>query len=190
MKVPEFLAWSARQYGGRYELVDGEVVAQAPERVRHNLVKAAVYVALKDAVKAARLPCTVFTDGVAVRIDDENTREPDASVECGRKADPDSMLITPVIVVEVESPSTERVDAGAKLIDNFKVPSIRHYLIVLPEKRHVVHHERNEAGEITTHIAHDGEVVLDPPGIGVAVAALLGAEAGETGGQLAEESGR
>ena len=42
MKVPEFLAWAEAQPQGRYELVNGEVVVMAPERVRHNLVKLAV----------------------------------------------------------------------------------------------------------------------------------------------------
>ena len=46
MKVPEFLAWAEAQPQGRYELVNGEVLVMAPERVRHNLVKLAVARAL------------------------------------------------------------------------------------------------------------------------------------------------
>jgi Uma2 family endonuclease len=78
-----------------------------------------------------------------------------------------------VIVVEVVSPSSERDDTEAKLVDYFSVASIRHYLIVFSEKRVVVHHRRNE-GEIATRIAHDGNIALDPPGLTVAVSALLG----------------
>jgi len=175
MKVPEFLAWAEAQPQGRYELVDGEIVAMAPERVRHNLVKLAVARGLEDAVKAARLPCTVFTDGVAIKINDETTREPDASVQCGVKANFDAMTIdAPLIVVEVASASSENTDIGAKLVEYFSVQSIRHYLIVLPEKRAVVHHRRGEDGAIATSIAHDGEIALTPPGVTVAVTALLG----------------
>ena len=50
MTVTEFLAWASAQPRGRYELVRGEVVAMAPERARHNLVKFAVVRALGDAV--------------------------------------------------------------------------------------------------------------------------------------------
>jgi Uma2 family endonuclease len=175
MKVPEFLAWAEKQPEGRYELVDGEIVAMAPERVRHNLVKLAVARALEDAVKLVGLPCMVFTDGVAVVINDETTREPDASVQCGVKADLDSMTIeAPLIVVEVTSPSSERHDSHARLIEYFSLPSIRHYLIVIPEKRVVVHHQRDPRGEIATRIAREREIALDPPGISVAVDALLG----------------
>jgi Uma2 family endonuclease len=175
MKVPEFLAWANEQLDSNYELVDGEVVAMAPDRLRHNLVKAAVYRALDDAVKAAGLPCTAFTDGVGVVIDDNTTRIPDASVQCGVKLKPRSMVLkAPLIVVEVISPSSEQGDLTARLIDYLSVPSIRHYLVVLPEKRSVLHHMRNDQGSWFTYIGRDGDLVLDPPGIKVPVAGLVG----------------
>jgi Uma2 family endonuclease len=175
MNVDEFLAWSEAQSRGRYELVDGEIVAMSPERARHNLVKLEVALALRAAIAAAELPCTVFTDGITVVIDDRNTREPDATVQCGVGVDLESTIAAaPMIVVEVVSPSSERVDTETKLVDYFSVASIRHYLIVLPEKRIVVHHQRNDGGDIATRIAHDGDVVLNPPGITVPVVALLG----------------
>ena len=179
MNVSEFLSWAEAQPRGCYELVDGEVVAMSPERARHNLVKAAVFRALDDAVNSAKLPCTVFTDGVTVVINDHTARDPDASVQCGVEVDLDSMIIeAPLIVVEVASPSSERHDVGALLIEYFSVPSIRHYLIVLPEKRAIVHHQRNQAGEIVTRIAGDGDVTLNPPGMTISVSAMLGPHAG------------
>jgi Uma2 family endonuclease len=182
MNVREFLVWAGAQPQGRYELVDGKIIAMAPELARHNLVKLAVAIALRDAVHAARLPCTVFTDGIGIAVNDHTVREPDASVQCGVSVDLDEMIIkAPVIVVEVASPSSERHDTHAKLIEYFAVPSIRHYLIVLPEKRAVVHHQRSEGGEITTRLAHDGDIALAPPGMTVPVAALFGPpEAGGT----------
>lgn len=174
MTVAEFLDWAAAQPHGRYELVAGEVVAMAPERARHNLVKAAVFRALDDAVKRAGLPCTVFTDGMTVVIDNEHSREPDAAVQCGVATDLDSMILeVPLIVVEVASPSSERDDTGDKLVEYFSVASIRHYLIVNPTKKVVVHHARNEAGDISTRIAASGEIELTPPGITVPVSQLL-----------------
>ncbi|NJL08515.1 MAG: Uma2 family endonuclease [Methylacidiphilales bacterium] len=181
MTVADYLDWTEIQPAGHYELVEGRVVAMSPERVRHNLVKGSVYRALGDAVRAAGLPCTVFTDGIGIAINDTTVREPDASVECGSTADLDAKLIeAPVIVVEVASKSSQRDDLQVLLVEYFSVASIRHYLVVLPEQGVVVHYHK--AGEaIATTIAHDGEVVLDPPGLKVAVAALLGpaAEQGE-----------
>ena len=100
--------------------------------------------ALDDAIKRAGLPCTVFTDGMTVVIDNETSREPDAAVQCGVAVDLDSMVLqAPLIVVEITSPSSERDDTGDKLVEYFSVPSIRHYLIVNPAKNVVVHHARD-----------------------------------------------
>ena len=175
MKVSEFLAWINEQLDGRFELVDGEIISMAPERVRHALVKHAAARALEDAVRAAGLPCTVFPDGVTVVINESTAREPDACVQCGVKPNLDALTIeTPLIVVEVVSPSRERYDLGALIVEYFSVPSVQHYLIILPQKSAVVHHRRDEGGRILTRIVRDGAIALDPPGMEVAVAALLG----------------
>lgn len=169
----EFIDW-ARGQPGRYELVAGRIVAMAPERTRHNLVKAEVWSALKGAVQRAGLPCTVFADGMTVRIDKYHSREPDAAIQCGKRNSPDAIALErPLLVVEVISPSSERDDTGSKLVEYFSVPSIEHYLIVDADKRVVVHHRRSGT-DILTRIATPGaELVLDPPGFSVAVEALL-----------------
>ena len=120
------------------------------------------------------LPCTVFTDGMTVVIDNETSREPDAAVQCGVAIDLDSMILeAPLIVVEVVSPSSERDDTGDKLVEYFSVASIRHYLIVNPDKKVVVHHARNDLGTIETRIVTGGAIDLTPPGMAVAAADLL-----------------
>lgn len=175
MNVAEFLAWADAQPRAGHELVNGEIVAMAPERQRHNLAKFEVALAFRDAVRRAGLPCTVFTDGVGVVIDDRNLRIPDASVQCGAELKPDSLTVdAPLIVVEVASPSSVRTDVEVKLVDYFSVASIQHYLIVYAENRVIVQHRRSERGAIDTRIMHEGEAVFDPPGITVPVAALLG----------------
>jgi Uma2 family endonuclease len=174
MTVAEFLAWASAQPRGRYELVGGQVVAMAPERARHNIVKGEVFLALKNAVKRAGLPCTVFGDGMTVVIDNEHAREPDAAVQCGVATDLDSTILeAPLIVVEITSASSERDDTGEKLVEYFSVPSIRHYLIVNPRKRVVVHHVRDDAAKIATRILNDGQLDLTPPGLTLPVRELL-----------------
>jgi hypothetical protein len=63
------------------------------------------------------------------------------------------------------SPSSRARDSGGKLEDYFRMPPVRHYLIVKTENRAVVHHERDAAGAIATRIIRDGPIPLDPPGI-------------------------
>jgi len=175
MKVPQFLEWGDGREG-KFELVNGEIIMMSPERVRHNLVKGAAYRALDDAVAEANLPCTVYTDGMTVVIDEDTARVPDAAVQCVEQ-DQDSLILdAPIIVVEVLSPSTERDDTGVKLVEYFSVPSIFHYLIVDPVKAVVVHHARAGAGPIQTRILSDGIVDLSPPGMSVAVKRFLGSK--------------
>ena len=49
----EFRRWCEAQTKGRYERVNGRIVAMAPERRAHLRVKGAVYSALKRAREAA-----------------------------------------------------------------------------------------------------------------------------------------
>jgi Uma2 family endonuclease len=175
MNVEEFLAWSERQPDDRYELVDGEIVAMTRDTVGHNVAKLEACIALRDAVRAAGLPCWVFIDGVGVAIGDRTLRIPDVVVQCGSNPDPDAMIVdAPVVVLEVVSPSSERDDVGVKLLDYFSVASIRHYLVVFSKKRIVMHHRRNDQGTIDTRFLNDGDVALDPPGLTISIPALLG----------------
>ena len=68
-------------------------------------------------------------------------------------------------MVEVLSPSSLARDSGAKLEDYFRLPSVRHYLIVKTENRTIIHHARGADGIILTRIVHEGPLLLDPPGI-------------------------
>ena len=175
MKVDEFLAWSEGQPDDRYELVDGEIVAMTRDTVRHNRTKAAAWRTLDDAVRAAGLPCVVLVDGVGVAINDRTLRIPDVLVQCGAEPHPNSMVVeSPLIVIEVVSPSSERDDIDTKLIDYFSVASIRHYLIIFSGRRVVVHHQRDDGGNIASRIVREGDLVLAPPGMTVPVVALLG----------------
>ena len=174
MTSPEFLEWAAAQPKGRYELVDGEVVAMAPERARHTIVKGNIYRALHDAVRKASLPCSVFPDGISVIINNKSTYEPDATVQCGVTVDLDSMIAEkPMIVVEVTSPSSESRDHSSKLADYFTLPSIVHVLIVDPVKKLVIQHSRGPGVDLLTRILRDGDITLDPPGIAVPVASFF-----------------
>ena len=169
MTADEFIAW-AMQQPKRYELVAGEVVAMSPERVSHNVSKGNVYVALRQAIQAQGVACRAYTDGLSVRIDETTVYEPDAFVRWGDPLDGDTVEISdPVIIVEVVSPSSQALDAGAKLDDYFRLPSVRHYLIVKSANRTVIHHGRTEDGRIETHIASSGPLALDPPGLVVEV---------------------
>ncbi len=177
LTVDDFLAWTQDQ-PGRYELVDGVVVAQAAERTAHAKMKGEIYVALRDSVRKKGAPCHVLPDGVAVRVNASTVYEPDALVYCGPELPPDTLLLeNPIIVVEVVSPSTWRNDVSHKLTGYFSLAGVLHYLIVSPNEALIIHHQRIDGGKILTGILREGTVTLDPPGLEFELSQLYAASA-------------
>ncbi|TCZ64359.1 Uma2 family endonuclease [Roseicella aquatilis] len=173
MTADEFLAWAIRT-GFRGELVDGEVYAMAPERYALARVKHRAARALEDAAHRAGLPCEVLPDGMSIVVEDGVVYEPDALLRCGPSLPPDTTRIEDaIILVEVLSPSSASIDTSAKLLGYFRLPSVRHYLVLDPRERLAIHHARGEGGAIATRILGEGPLTLDPPGLTLEVAALF-----------------
>jgi Uma2 family endonuclease len=169
MTVNEYLAWAEEQ-PGRYELLDGVVFAMSPEGAGHAERKAAVHAALLSGIRARGIACFALPDGMTVRVSDTTAYEPDAVVYCGTKLPPSALEVpNPVIVVEVLSPSTRHIDLSAKLADYFRLSSVAHYLIVDPAKPRIIHHARAGSDTILTRIVSDGSIILDPPGLEIAM---------------------
>jgi Uma2 family endonuclease len=165
MTADGFFAWLLETPNqGRFELVDGLPIAMAPERSAHALTKFRLARRLAEAMEAGNLPCEVYGDGMAVRIDDSTVYEPDAMARCGAPTPPDALSIDdPIIIVEVLSPSTRMLDTGVKLEGYFRLPSLRHYLLVTPGRATIIHHQRRTDGDILTRIHRGGPLTLDPP---------------------------
>lgn len=171
MTVDEFLPWAVAQGRGRYELHDGRVIMMSPERAAHWKTKGAVFVTLRDAVKAAGLACHAVPDGATVRVSAKTAFEPDALVYCGDEVPGNALEApNPVIVVEVLSPGTEATDMRDKLHGYFTLPGVHHYLIVDPDKRMVIHHARGSGDALQTRLLTSGAVMLEPPGLSIEAA--------------------
>jgi Uma2 family endonuclease len=173
LTVEDYVAWAGAQAEQqRTELINGQIVAMAPQRVEHGEVKLAAAIALRTAITRAGLNCHALGDGMTVRVDDHTAYEPDALVYCGDRLARGSMIVSdPMIVVEVLSPATAHTDTSAKLIGYFKLQSVMHYLVLDPETRSVTHHGRDRLPEVLT----TGRLRLDPPGLDLDVCDLLGA---------------
>jgi len=175
LSVEDYLAWAdAQAERHRTELINGQIVAMAPERIKHAKVKLSVAIALRAAVVRSRLPCHVLADGPTVRIDDHTAYEPDALVYCGQELPGESLVVpNPLIVVEVLSPTTMHTDTSAKLIGYFKLPSVHHYLIVDPDACTVEHHARAADGTVSANRVTSGPIRLDPPELSINVAEIF-----------------
>jgi Uma2 family endonuclease len=170
-----FMAWyEAQPAGRRYELFDGVAYEMQAERLIHAEIKARVSYAFHRQITEHHLPCQALGDGMAVRVDAETVFEPDASVRCGPPLPDDTiLLLDPMIVVEVASPTTQRIDVLEKFTRYFRNPHIVHYLIVSPRTRMVIHHKRIADDRVETKGYDSGAIPLDPPGFELALADLF-----------------
>jgi Uma2 family endonuclease len=173
MTREEFLAWADQQPSGRFERIDGIVVAMAPERASHNLRKGSARDSLRRALTEAGLTsCQVFGDGMTVQVENSDF-EPDALLRCGPRLPGDATKIAdPLVLVEVLSPDSGTRDRATKLRAYFKLPSVQHYLVICPEEQRIVRHSRMPNDEVATQVFMSGEIRLDPPGIMVTVEAF------------------
>jgi Uma2 family endonuclease len=182
MTVEEFFAWCEEHPDRRRcELIDGVVVMQQAEQWLHTQLKTSVFMALWRAVENSGLPLFAAPSGPAVRTTPDTAFEPDVIVAQLPQPDPKSYEIsTPVILVEVLSPSTRRKDLGLKRDGYFKLPTVRHYLAVDPDAREVVHHfRRHSSGEISVSAVKNGPLLLDPPGLSMDLSSIFGAAQSE-----------
>ncbi len=171
MTRDEFRRWTDAQPRGRFERLDGHVVATAPERAAHNRLKAAAWLTLRRAIAEAGVACEAFIDGITVEVGESTDYEPDVVVSCGaRMADDAIAAPNPVIVVGVLSPSTSAIDTTRKLADYFSLPSVRQYPILFADRRQAVHHRRSgESAGIETRVVPAGEIRFEPPGVTISV---------------------
>lgn len=165
VSVDEFLDWAVGR-PGRWELVRGEIVKMSPETVGHAQIKGSIYLALVAAIRRSGLACHALTDGVIIRIDETTGYEPDAQVYCGERLKGTALEVpNPVIVVEVLSTATQRIDVTQKLAGYFRLPSVAHYLIADPTQPSIIHHARGAGDTIVTRMITEGTIMLDPPGL-------------------------
>jgi Uma2 family endonuclease len=120
-----FLEW-VQGREGRYELDRGRVImmtggSRAHWQITSNLVKAL----------DARLDPNKWTVGAEFGIDleSESIRFPDVVADVAGGASKDLTASHPVLIAEILSPSSERVDLGDKSAEYLRLPGLAAYLV-------------------------------------------------------------
>lgn len=113
----------------KHEFVDGAVYAMAGASGRHNLVAGNIFAALHNHL-AER--CRVFTADMKLRIKAVAKTlfyYPDLMVSCAAEDQTADFIEQPVLVIEVLSPSTERIDRTEKFDAYRRIPSLQEYVL-------------------------------------------------------------
>jgi Uma2 family endonuclease len=127
----------------RSEFLDGEMVAMSGGSMRHARLRQNISVGL-DTPSRDR-GCEVFGSDFRVRISRRMYAYPDISLVCGepRLADEyQDILLNPVVIFEVLSPSTEKYDRGAKFQHYRTIDSLKDYILVAQDAVRVEHYTR------------------------------------------------
>lgn len=123
--------------GRRAELIDGRIYDMAPPDRNHQKISGRLYAEIYNYIKNKKGNCEVYAAPFAVFLseDSHNYVEPDISVICDKnKLDDRGCNGAPDWVIEILSPSTERVDCGVKLF-KYRSAGVREYWIINPRLR-------------------------------------------------------
>ena len=167
MTAEAFLATDQRVFGeGRFELIDGRVVAMAPTSDRHGDVQSNIDAAMRAAIAAAGLPCRVRqVPGVRPLNARQRVRLPDVGVVCrDRKG-------RYVVLFEIVSPSNEGTVYRDRLADLKTVEGVQE--IVELEQHDVfarIHRRDGDAWTTSDVCGKDSELQLQSLGISVRMA--------------------
>lgn len=166
MSLHEYIEWENAQ-PGRNEYYHGEVFAMVGGRRTHGQVVVNLSGELRAALRSS--PCRVFSEGMKVQVADEAMLYPDVFVTCDR-ADlaTDMVFRSPIVVVEVLSPTTQAYDRGLKFSLYRRIAALREYVLVDPDTRRVEAFRRGADGLWVLHDMSEAPA-LELPAIDVVV---------------------
>jgi Uma2 family endonuclease len=151
----------------KHEYLGGVVYAMAGARNAHNLIATNALVALGARLRGK--PCRPYNSDTKIRIRlPTQTRfyYPDVSVVCRPNAQTDSFQDEPVVLFEVLSRGTRRIDEGEKKDAYLTIPSLAVYALIEQDSAAVVAFRRTEGGFVRE--VHEGlDAVLPLAEVGI-----------------------
>ncbi|HRH44792.1 MAG TPA: Uma2 family endonuclease [Pyrinomonadaceae bacterium] len=127
----------------RHEYIYGEVYAMAGTSDKHNRIAGNLYSSIDNHLGNSR--CEAFIESVKLKADEATFYYPDVMVACDENPESAYYRQEPILLVEVLSPSTERIDRNEKLTVYKKIPTLHEYLIVWQDEIRVeLHHKQSD----------------------------------------------
>ena len=155
--LAEYLVWEAEQ-AERSEFWRGEVFAMAGAKRGHGRVIANLMRHLGNHLDGT--PCQAFSENMKVQVRDEAVLYPDVFVTCDREfSASQAVFTTPLLIVEVLSPSTQGYDRSRKFAIYRRIESLREYALVDPDTRRVEVYRLGDDGLWSLFDMSDGPFV-------------------------------
>ncbi|MDO8844999.1 Uma2 family endonuclease [Methylicorpusculum sp.] len=149
----------------KHEYIDGDVYAMAGASKNHERIAGNVFGELRSFLKGK--PCEPFASDVKIKAG-SRFFYPDVMVVCDDATPNEYYTESPVIIVEVVSKSTRRIDETVKRTTYQTIPSLKE--LVLIEQDFVdVEVCRKSQGWISNHYFMGDEVTFESLGLTLAV---------------------
>jgi Uma2 family endonuclease len=127
------------------EYFDGEMFAMSGRSMQHARLQQNLTTELSIALRGGR--CEAFGSDLRVRVSSRMYTYPDVSVVCRKPLladDRQDVLLNPVAVFEVLSPSTEKYDRGLKLQRYRTITTLQDYILVSQSELRIEQYTRQE----------------------------------------------
>jgi Uma2 family endonuclease len=170
----QFFAWAETQET-RYEFDGFEPVAMTGGTVNHNRVMWGLHRALDSRLRRdGRGPCEPLGPDAGVETVNKAVRYPDALVTCSSLDGQEHLVPGVVVVFEVLSPTSGRMDRIVKVREYAAVPSIRRYVILESSSVGLTSMERETEGDAwrATVLTNSDTLRMPEIGIEIPVAAI------------------
>ena len=146
------------------EFLDGVMYAMSGGSLRHSGLASNLIGELHAKLQGSQ--CQVFTSDLRVRVSNRMYAYPDVSAVCAKPLladDQKDVLLNPIVIIEVLSPSTEQYDRGVKFHLYRTIESLQEYILVDQDKIMVEQYTRGDEGTwiLRDHRNPDDELKMD-----------------------------
>ncbi len=154
LRIEDYLA-GERDVDTKSEYVDGQVYAMAGASETHNTLSASLLLAIGN---------HIADDGYAWQSDMKVVGEnkgrqfsyyPDVMVACGENEGDQYVRTNPLLIAEVLSPATRRIDLTEKLENYTAIPTLVEYLVIAQDVPLVRLYRRRTAWQMESYDAGD-----------------------------------
>jgi Uma2 family endonuclease len=142
----------------RHEYVQGLVFAMSGSAHAHNAIAGNFYAILHAHLRGSG--CIAYINDMKLRVEAADCYYyPDIMVTCEKPRNDDLFVDSPVLVVEVLSPSTKQIDRREKMVAYRKLASMKEYVLVHQKAALVEIHRRESNGAWLIELCRSAEMI-------------------------------
>lgn len=158
ISVEDYLA-TERDSPIKREYIDGDVYAMAGGSDNHNRIAGDLFASLLAKLRDSK--CEPFFGDIKLRVARSIYYYPDVLVSCEENPEDPYFRNQPILIIEVTSPSTARIDRSEKLLYYLQIASLQEYVIIDQDKMNVEVHRRQENGGWITFVFNEDDDVVE-----------------------------